>query len=74
MSPAPHVPDDGTGAEPCHFAYADPPYIGQARRHYQQDEVDHKKLIEQLVTLYPDGVGTLRIVAQPQHDPSTLPT
>lgn len=37
------------------LAYADPPYIGQARRHYKDDpsgieaaEVDHAALIEQL--------------------------
>jgi len=33
-------------------AYADPPYIGQAQKHYSHDpncrEVDHKKLIEML--------------------------
>lgn len=41
------------------FAYADPPYIGQAKRHYSADplcaEVDHKELIEQLVSYFPDG-------------------
>ena len=37
------------------FAYADPPYIGQARRRYQMPEVDHKELIAQLVNDYPDG-------------------
>lgn len=35
-------------------AYADPPYIGQARKHYSHDprcaEVDHAKLIEHLNT------------------------
>lgn len=35
------------------FAYADPPYIGQAKRHYGKHpdyagEVDHAKLIESL--------------------------
>lgn len=34
------------------IAYADPPYIGQAKKHYSHDqkcaEVDHKKLLEQL--------------------------
>lgn len=34
------------------FAYADPPYIGQARKHYARDprcaEVDHAALIEQM--------------------------
>ncbi len=37
---------------PLRVAYADPPYVGQARRHYSHDprcaEVDHEKLIEQL--------------------------
>ncbi len=41
------------------FAYADPPYIGQARHHYKNDpsgiqaqEVDHKKLIEDMCAGY----------------------
>jgi len=37
------------------FAYADPPYVGQSRKHYGREEVDHAALIEQLVTGYPDG-------------------
>ena len=41
------------------FAYADPPYIGQAKRHYSADprcaEVDHAALIERLIGEYPDG-------------------
>jgi len=42
------------------FAYADPPYIGQAKRHYADHpdyagEVDHANLIERLVAEYPDG-------------------
>lgn len=41
------------------FAYADPPYIGQAKRHYSHDplcaEVDHANLIKKLVREYPDG-------------------
>lgn len=41
------------------FAYADPPYIGQAKRHYSHDplcaEVDHKELIDRLMRDYPDG-------------------
>ena len=41
------------------FAYADPPYIGQAKRHYSADplcaEVDHAKLIMQLQSEFPDG-------------------
>ena len=36
-------------------AYADPPYINQAARHYGCDEVDHVALLEQLVTEFPDG-------------------
>jgi hypothetical protein len=42
------------------LAYADPPYIGQARKHYRKHpdyagEVDHAALIETLVTDFPDG-------------------
>lgn len=41
------------------FAYADPPYIGQAKRHYSHDpqcaEVDHAELIARLRTEFPDG-------------------
>ena len=41
------------------FAYADPPYPGQARKHYAHDpkcaEVDHEDLISSLVQNYPDG-------------------
>jgi len=42
------------------FAYADPPYIGQSRKHYGKEasyagEVDHATLIERLVANYPDG-------------------
>jgi hypothetical protein len=39
------------------FAYADPPYIGQAKRHYgeQAREVNHRLLIQHLVDDYPDG-------------------
>lgn len=29
-------------------AYADPPYIGQAKRHYNSEEVDHAELIQLL--------------------------
>ncbi len=43
------------------FAYADPPYPGQAKRHYNNDpsgipanEVDHMELIERLLSTY-DG-------------------
>lgn len=42
------------------FAYADPPYIGYARRYYKNHpdfdgEVDHQKLLEQLYHEFPDG-------------------
>jgi hypothetical protein len=42
------------------FAYADPPYIGQAKKHYGREssyggEVDQKALIERLCREYPDG-------------------
>ena len=42
------------------FAIADPPYIGQAERHYGDQptyagEVDHEELIGRLVRNYPDG-------------------
>src|SRR4051812_38087943 len=41
-------------------AYADPPYIGQAKRHYKDHpdydgEVDHGDLINRLESMYPDG-------------------
>jgi hypothetical protein len=41
-------------------AYADPPYIGQAKKHYGREqsyagEVDHAALIKRLVNEYPDG-------------------
>ena len=42
------------------FAYADPPYIGQSRKHYGKHkdfagEVDHHQLIDKLAEEYPDG-------------------
>jgi len=39
------------------FAYADPPYVGQATKHYGPDarEVNHRVLIGTLVEHYPDG-------------------
>lgn len=41
------------------FAYADPPYVGQAKRHYSHDpqcaEVDHPDLIARLMRDFPDG-------------------
>lgn len=45
--------------EPLTFCYADPPYIGQARKHYKHDpqcaEVDHAELIRHLELEYPAG-------------------
>jgi len=39
---------------PMRFVYADPPYVGQAKKHYSHDpncaEVDHAELIERLNT------------------------
>jgi hypothetical protein len=42
------------------FAYADPPYPGQAKKHYEDHpdyagEVDHAALITRLLEEYPDG-------------------
>lgn len=37
------------------FAYADPPYVGQARRHYGCMEINHEMLIAHLVADFPDG-------------------
>jgi hypothetical protein len=45
------------------FAYADPPYIGQAQRHYSEDpncaEVDHKELIDRMCRDYDAWVLSL---------------
>jgi len=52
------VGSDGAGTDRRRCAYADPPYIGQAHRHYSHDprcaEVDHQALIRQLDDIY-DG-------------------
>lgn len=37
------------------FAYADPPYIGQAKRYYNCAEIDHAALIARLIDEFPDG-------------------
>jgi hypothetical protein len=37
------------------IAYADPPYIGQSMKHYGREEVDHRALIEKLVSEFPEG-------------------
>lgn len=43
------------------IAYADPPYPGQAQKHYSHDplcaEVDHVELIGRLCSEFPDGWG-----------------
>ena len=36
------------------FIYLDPPYPGQARKHYKMPEVDHAALIQEAITDY-DG-------------------
>lgn len=36
-------------------AYADPPYVGQAKKHYGCEEIDHPALIERLITEFPAG-------------------
>lgn len=43
-----------------HVAYADPPYIGQSKKHYKDHEdyageVDHGELLDRLIADYPDG-------------------
>lgn len=48
------------GRDGVRFAYADPPYVGQAKRHYGNEptyagEVDHAELITMLCRDYPDG-------------------
>jgi hypothetical protein len=48
------------GAPLVRFAYADPPYPGQAKRLYGDHpdyggEVDHRELVDHLVSEYPDG-------------------
>ena len=47
--------DSTNPRHPMRFAYADPPYIGQAKKHYQSEEVDHATLIGLLVRWFPDG-------------------
>ena len=37
------------------FAYADPPYIGQAKRHYACEEINHEVLLARLEMEFPDG-------------------
>jgi len=53
------------------FAYADPPYPGQSKKHYGDHpdyagEVDHPALIAQLVAEYPDGWALRSVVTH--HD------
>lgn len=47
-------------ADTLKVAYADPPYIGQSKKHYGDHEdyageVDHGDLLDRLITEYPDG-------------------
>ena len=37
------------------FAYADPPYMGCAKKYPEKREVDHAELVHHLVAAYPDG-------------------
>ena len=37
------------------IAYADPPYIGQSKKHYGRAEVNHEILINHLANDFPDG-------------------
>lgn len=37
------------------FCYADPPYIGQAKKHYGCAEIDHSRLIQKLSEEFQDG-------------------
>lgn len=37
------------------IAYADPPYVGQSRKHYGGAEVNHRLLIAHLCDEFPDG-------------------
>lgn len=37
------------------FGYADPPYVGQSRKHYGGAEVNHRLLIAHLRDEFPDG-------------------
>ena len=39
------------------IAYADPPYIGQAKKHYGEEEIDHEALVHRLCEEFPDGWG-----------------
>jgi hypothetical protein len=51
----PVVPGRGDEEQTMKFAYADPPYVGQAKKHYGREEVDHVDLIRRLSLNYPDG-------------------
>jgi hypothetical protein len=43
------------GGDRMRFAYADPPYPGNANKYPEKQEVDHKDLIERLCCDFPDG-------------------
>lgn len=49
------APAGSAASKPMRFAYADPPYPGLARKYYGCAEVDHKKLVRNLVRKSPDG-------------------
>lgn len=47
-------------AERLTMAFADPPYMGQSKKHYEDHpdyagEVDHGELLDRLIVDYPDG-------------------
>lgn len=48
-----------TNPSPLRVAYADPPYLGQAKKHYSADprcaEVDHAELIGRMCEEFPEG-------------------
>ena len=59
--------DSDSGPRPMRFAYADPPYPGNARKFYRDHpdyggEVDHRQLIDRLEDEFPDGWALLTSV------------
>lgn len=48
-------PATADATKPMRFAYADPPYPGMAQKYYGTPEVDHRALVDLLVSNYPDG-------------------
>lgn len=55
LNPQVAIRPSGLAARSMRVAYADPPYIGQAKRHYNCAEIDHGHLIERLNSEFPDG-------------------